>query len=238
MVDLNFMTKRLLFIGDSITEGKIGLNWVDMIKHRFPDFICHNEGNGGETLLEVTTRLIKILIRDKHTYDFIIIEAGHNDLILPYVKQKWPFMSVKQVTPVSEIGELLEKQLNKVISLTKAKIIMTTLSCIGEIYNSQINQERRLINKQIKSVGYKYNAIIADVSPIFDKTILHNNSSSYLMDNPLNLLIDYFRSKKSKWADKISKKRNLSLTIDGGHLNSKGARIYCQVITEVLNKIK
>lgn len=231
------MSKHLLFIGDSITEGKLGINFVDMIKRRYPDYSCHNKGKGGDTLLEVTERLIKILKEDRYKYFVLVIEAGHNDILLPYVKQRWPFMNIKKVTSISQIGTLLDKNLKIIISLTKAKIILTTLSCIGEIYSSPLNQKRRIINEQIKGVGSNHNTHIADVSTIFDEIILNSSSSSYLIDNPINLAIDYFRSKKSRWADKVSNRRNLNLTIDGAHLNSKGAQIYCREISKILDNI-
>lgn len=231
------MNSKILFIGNSITQGKLGINFVDMIKHRYPNFIYYNKGKGGETLLEVIKRLIKTLKDDSDQYSLIVIEGGHNDILLPHIKQKWPFMNVKQVTPVSDIGILLEKMLKTVLTLTNAKIILTTLSCIGETFNSQLNHERRLINEQIKRVGHNCNAYIADVSTIFDNIIVSSSSSSYLINNPLNLLVDYFRSKKPKRADKISIRRNLSLTIDGVHLNSQGAKIYCRVLSEFLDNL-
>lgn len=231
------MSSYLLFIGDSITEGKLGINFIEMIKSKYPDFFFHNKGKGGDTLLEVTERLIKILKEDMHKYFVIIIEAGHNDILLPYIKQRWPFMSIKKVTPISEMGTLLDQNLKTINSLTSAKIILTTLSCIGEIYNSQLNQKRRLINEQIQRVGYEYNAYIADVSTNFDDIIINSSSSRYLIDSPINLAIDYFRSKKSRWADRISGKRNLKLTIDGVHLNSKGAQIYCREISKILENL-
>jgi len=231
------MSNYLLFIGDSITEGKLGINFVDMIKCRYPDYCYHNKGKGGDTLLEVIERLVKILKEDRHQYFVIVIEAGHNDILLPYIKQRWSFMNIKKVTPITQMGTLLDQSLKTISSLTTAKIILTTLSCIGEIYNSQLNQKRRLINEQIERVGYKYNTHIADVSTAFDEIIINSSSSSYFLDNPINLAIDYFRSKKSRWADKISGRRNLNLTIDGAHLNNKGAQIYCREISKILDNL-
>ena len=230
------MSNNILFIGDSITEGKLGICFVNMIKHKNPDIHCHNEGHGGDTLREIATRLIKILKIDKYNYSTIVIEAGHNDILLPHLILRWPVLRNKWITPVSQIGIVLDQMLKTTISLTDAKIILTTLSCIGEIFNSQLNQERRLVNELITLIGYRYNVSIADVSSSFDKIILSSNSSSYLMNNPINIVIDYFRSKNVVWADKISKKRNLELTIDGGHLNSKGAKIYYREISKLLNK--
>ena len=229
------MNNHILFIGDSLTEGKLGISFVDMIKHKYPEINCHNEGHGGDTLREITMRLVKILKKDKYSYSTIIIEAGHNDILLPHLILRWPVLRNKWLTSVSQFGIVLDQMVKTIISLTDAKIILTTLSCLGEIFDSHINQERRLVNDLIKVIGYRYDLHIADVSSSFDKIILNSNSSSYLMDNPLNIVIDYFRSIKPIWADKISRKRNLKLTIDGGHLNSKGAKIYCKEISKKLD---
>ena len=229
------MTKRILFIGDSITEGKIGIGYVDIIQHYFPEFRCKNSGRGGDTISGIFTRLLKILKADSDYYNIIIIEAGHNDLFLPYVKRKWNFTSIRKVTPLHKIKDTYDNGLRMVNLYSKAKIIITTLSCLGEDISSPINQKRRLVNDQIKDVGSKHGAYIADVSSSFDKILRKSISSYNLMDHPLNLFFDYFRSKKIYWVEKISRKRQLVLTIDGGHLNSKGAIIYAREISRILD---
>jgi len=231
------MTKRILFIGDSITEGKIGIGYVDIIQHNFPEFQCENYGRGGDTVSGIFTRLLKILKADSDYYDIIIIEAGHNDLFLPYVKMKWKFTSIRKVTPLSKIKDLYDNGLRAVSQHTKAKLIVTTLSCLGEDVSSPINHKRRSVNAQIKEVGSKHGAYIADVSSIFDKILRKSFSSYTLIDHPLNLVFDYFRSKRMNWVEKISRERQLMLTIDGGHLNSKGAIIYAREISRILDML-
>ena len=231
------MTKKILFIGDSITEGKIGIGYVDIIQHKFPEFQCQNYGSGGDTLSGIFTRLLKILRTHTEKYDIIVIEAGHNDLFLPYVKRKWKFTSIRKVTPLNKIKDFYDNGLRTVSLHSKAKIIITTLSCLGEVLNSPINQIRRSVNDQIKEVGLKHGAYIADVSPIFDKILRKSISSYNLLNHPLNLPLDYFRSKRMNWVEKISKKRRLVLTIDGGHLNSKGAIIYAREISRILDML-
>jgi len=231
------MTKKILFIGNSITEGKIGIGYVDIIQRKFPEFQCQNYGRGGDTLSGIFTRLFKILKAPHQEYDIIVIEAGHNDLFLPYVKKKWKFTSIRKVTPLSKIKNVYDNGLRAVRLHSNAKIIITTLSCLGEVLNSPINQKRRLVNDQIKKVGSKHGAYIADVSPFFDKILRKNISGYNLMDHPLNLVFDYFRSKRLNWVEKISRKRQLMLTIDGGHLNSKGAIIYAKEISRILNTL-
>ena len=220
------MTKRILFVGDSITEGKIGIGYVDIIQRNFPEFQCQNYGRGGDTLSGIFTRLFKILKADTEYYDVLVIEAGHNDLFLPYVKSKWKFTSIRKVTPLNKIEAFYDNGLRMIGLYSKAKIILTTLSCLGEDLNSTINQKRRLVNEKIKEVGSKYGVYIADVSPFFDKILRKSFSNYNLIDHPLNIVLDYFRSKRMNWVEKISNKRRLLLTIDGGHLNAKGALIY------------
>ena len=229
------MTKRILFIGDSITEGIIGIDYVDIIQQNFPEFQCINFGRGGDTISRIFTRLLKILKTPTEKYDIIIIEAGHNDLFLPYVKIKWNFTSIRKITPINKIKEFYDNGLKAISLHTKAKIIVTTLSCLGEDINNPINQQRRLVNSQIKEVGSKHGAYIVDVSPVFDRILRKSISSYNLLNHPLNLPLDYFRSKRMNWVEKISKKRGLLLTIDGGHLNSKGALIYAREISRILD---
>jgi lysophospholipase L1-like esterase len=231
------MNKRILFIGDSITEGKIGIGYVDIIQRNFPEFQCQNYGRGGDTLSGIFTRLFKILKTETEYYDVIVIEAGHNDLFLPYVKSKWKVTSIRKVTPLNKIEDFYDNGLRMVGLYSKAKIILTTLSCLGEDLNSSINQKRRLVNDQIKKVGSNHGAYIADVSPFFDKILRKSISGYNLMEHPLNLVLDYFRSKRMNWVEKISRKRQLMLTIDGGHLNSEGAMIYAKEITRILNML-
>jgi lysophospholipase L1-like esterase len=231
------MTKRILFVGDSITEGKIGIGYVDIIQRNFPEFQCQNYGRGGDTLSGIFTRLFKILKADTEYYDVLIIEAGHNDLFLPYVKSKWKFTSIRKVTPLNKIESVYNNGLEMVGLLSKAKIILTTLSCLGEDFSSQINQKRRFINDKIKEIGSKHEAYLADVSSVFDKILRKSFSSYNLIDHPLNMVLDYFRSKRTNLVEKICKKRGLMLTIDGGHLNSKGAMIYAKEISRILNML-
>ena len=231
------MTKSILFIGDSITEGKIGIGYINLIQRNFPEFQCQNYGRGGDTLSGIFTRLLKILRTNTDKYDIIVIEAGFNDLFFPYLKRKWKFTSIRKVTPLIKIKDFYDNGLRMIILHSKAKIVLTTLSCLGEDINSLINQKRRLVNNQIKEVGSKRGAYIADVSPFFDKILKKSISSYNLLNHPLNLPLDYFRSKRMNRVEKISRKRKLMLTIDGGHLNCKGAMIYAKEISRILDLI-
>lgn len=77
--------KKVLIIGDSITEGILGINYVEMLQNKFREIQFYNMGLGGDTLQGISDRLLKEISINR--YDIIIIEAGHNDIILPKMKE-------------------------------------------------------------------------------------------------------------------------------------------------------
>ena len=48
---------KLLFIGDSITRGRLGVSYVDIVQKRFPSYEITNLGRDGETINLVFLRL-------------------------------------------------------------------------------------------------------------------------------------------------------------------------------------
>ncbi|MCP4415250.1 MAG: hypothetical protein GY805_01425, partial [Chloroflexi bacterium] len=78
---------RLLIVGDSITEGNPGIGYVQLLETAFAESNIINLGMGGDTIQGIGKRAIAYLQKDK-SFDAIIIEAGHNDIILPDFSRK------------------------------------------------------------------------------------------------------------------------------------------------------
>jgi lysophospholipase L1-like esterase len=118
---------------------------------------------------------------------------------------------------------------------TSAKIIMTTLSCIGENLFTDINYKRNQYNTVIKSIAGSCKCLLADVAEEFDLLLVANRRSDYFLDNFFSAV--YFDKRKSKelhWPEKLSQKRKLLLTIDGVHLNGDGAKVYKKIIEQTI----
>jgi lysophospholipase L1-like esterase len=81
-----FRRMQLLFIGNSLTRGQIGSSYIDLLKADNPEWHINNVGVDGDTLKNISDRVQKEVVRTK--YDHIIIEAGHNDIILPSFTSK------------------------------------------------------------------------------------------------------------------------------------------------------
>ena len=237
---------KLLFVGDSITKGVIGASFVDLLKEEYPDWIIKNAGENGYTLRNVSYRMAREIEEDPD-YDFIVIAAGHNDIILPYFDKRGLFFRFafryllrngrRPVDPKS-FHRKYAQMIQGIQSKSNAKIILTTIGCINENLSSIPNRNRIEYNESIVQIANDYHCLVADVSREMESVLTKTDQTDYLLNSLLNAM--YFDKKKCRvdgGADRMSRKRNLLLTIDGIHLNSAGAMIYKQTIEYQINKI-
>ena len=236
---------KILFAGDSLTKGLIGESFVAKIQDDNFKWKTSNAGVDGDTLKNIADRLLFIISNDSK-FDFVVIEAGHNDIILPQFRQKGILFKYalkhllkkgRQPLSVDYFKTEYFKLITDLKTKTDAKIILTTLSCINEDLNTDTNRIRKEYNNTIKSVAERTNCIVADISEEFDRILKVNNKTDYLLESFFNsIYFDKQTCQKSNGSDKLSEKRNLKLTIDGIHLNKEGARIYKETIEAVIKK--
>ena len=235
---------RVLFLGNSITKGEIGKSFVDLFRNQYPDWMIKNAGVNGDTLKNISDRIAGE-IETTDDYDFIVIEAGYNDIILPYLDTKGLFFRFalrylyrKGRKPVN--AEKFQVKYGQMIdfiqSKSNSKIILTTLGCINENLSSAVNLTRNYYNDSIVKVANDHHCIIADISQAMESVLNTSSQTDYLLNGVLNAV--YFDKRKCRsdgGPDSLSRKRNLLLTIDGVHLNSDGAKIYMQTIEKQIN---
>src|SRR5688500_9525898 len=101
---------KILFIGDSLIKGSVGVNWVKRLAIKNPDWIVENEGGNWETLTKIKQRLDKKL-KESPDHDIIFFEAGINDLLIPAMadksflfRQAQKYLLAKKYNPLNEPG--------------------------------------------------------------------------------------------------------------------------------------
>ena len=77
---------KILFIGDNLIKGSVGVNWVKRLAVKNPEWSVENAGVNGDTLIRIKQRLYKKL--ETNNYDVIFFEAGINDLLIPAMGRK------------------------------------------------------------------------------------------------------------------------------------------------------
>ncbi|MFF2754097.1 SGNH/GDSL hydrolase family protein [Psychrobacillus sp. NPDC058041] len=223
---------KVALIGDSLTEGRPGVSFYNILEEKFPNYTFVNLGKPGETVKSLHKRLSKTkLAKD---YDLSFLWIGVNDV---YSK----LLSV-QAQPVAkdhvEFKEYYQSVFNIVLESSK-KIVVVTPALVGEDINNVSNKEIKELSTIIESVATHHeNVHFLNMQTFFEKRLADVNSSDYISTNPMRVMMDVFFYKKATKIDELSKKRGLNLTLDGIHLNSHGAQMVADVYASIINHIK
>lgn len=233
---------RILIIGDSLVEGVIGINYVQQLQEENPEDVIVNRGIGGDTLKNIINRLLREM--EIHSYDAVVLTGGHNDLVLPHVRQrgqKWE-QFVRQIirggAVLTESDDELVGNLEMLARTMKQRgipLIVTTLTPLGENLSSQLNLRRSGINHRIRGL---HDVVVCDVAQRFEDALGDAKGPDYLMNSLQKLLEeDFLRCERGEDLT-MSEERGLTLTIDGAHLNRHGAALYLQALTASLNEVR
>ena len=223
---------KILFVGDSITQGSLGESFVNKIKLE-PNVTITNLGCNGDTMLVVFQKLMLHLDK-KSDYDIVVIQGGYNDLLLPYFKEKSKIFQMaadsqikRGIIPTSfeNWENLLKTNIQKVKELFSGKIILVNIGCLGENLTTALNQKRENFNKIIQKIVTEENLFLADIQQEFDGYLKDKKAADYCLDSFWAVTVfDYLRKSR----------RNLFLTIDGVHLNNKGAELVANCLKPLI----
>ncbi len=225
---------NILFIGDSLIKGTVGVDWVKWLATKNPAWTIENAGENGATLSQIKLRLDKKL--EKATYDIIFFEGGLHDLLLPALREKgFLFSLANRLAGKSKIlhenpadfESAYRAAIADIKNKTGATIILSTLGCISENLECDLNKKRRAYNDIIRDVAIETGCGLVDAGALFDGYLRRCRTKSYFMEGFWNAsCLDKFQCNVMNCPDYLSKKRGLHLTIDGVHLNSRGANIF------------
>ncbi|WP_400190410.1 SGNH/GDSL hydrolase family protein [Hymenobacter sp. B81] len=231
---------KILFIGDSLIRGTVGVSFVRQLARRHPHWQIENAGVNGEPLLSIARRLHQRL-RAGAAYDAVVFEAGANDLLLPtfpargfWWRQAWQQLRRQGYQPLPDEVDFARHYRETVASLRRhssAQVVLLTLGCLGEQLATPLNGQRNRYNDIIRRTGAELNCAVADAGAAFDQELAQlPPGRDYLMNSFFN----------TAWADRVqcffgradalSRQRGLHLTIDGGHLNSRGAALFATAV--------
>jgi lysophospholipase L1-like esterase len=230
--------KTLLFLGASITQGKIGRSYVKILKRSLGtnQYRFVNHGVAGYESYNVMKKLGKGL---KISPDFVILLVGTND-VLSSLDSKLADLTrkLKKIPHEPSIFHYRKNITNIVEQLkadTKARIAMASLPIIGENLGSLENITISEYNSELKSIAGKENV---NYLPVFEK------QKDFLNQRIDGKGKDYISSQKLAYSsllqhyllfmsfDKISERNGYLLLTDGIHQNSLGAKFIAAEVEE------
>ena len=235
--------KIIACIGDSLTHGNIGQNWVDYLRKEFPNDVFLNEGINGNTAWQVIQRLDPIL---QCQPDLIILMIGTNDALGSFDIDSGMRYKKNNNLPEAPSFEKYKEQLPELIEKIgdQSKIAICTLPPIGENVNSEVNKHVNQFNDYIKMTVTQKNLSLMPVSDAIWSKIqsrtyplkLEYNSKAMplLMKRILGGIFHHYLFKKS-WND-ISRAKGQWILFDQIHLNERGAEIVYKLAKDFIAK--
>jgi len=232
------LKRKVVFLGDSLTRANISKSFIEEVKEQLgtKHYQFINAGINSELTYHLLSRLSQI---KQLQPDFIIILIGTNDVNWEYYTRHHKRLWKRLRLPEEPTKESYKKNLLNIVqelkATTKAKIALCSLPVLGEqethpAFNETINYSK-IIEEIAKEEGLNY-------LPVNEEMI------SYLKNNPKQPRYDYskrlveraiFRKFLLKQdLDKISEKYGFQLLTDQIHLNSKGAKIVANLVSNFI----
>jgi lysophospholipase L1-like esterase len=227
---------KIVFLGDSLTEGTIGVSYFDIIKNNIPQHNLLNYGRNGEPVVGLYNRMKKI---DYNNADIAFIWIGTNDI---FVKINWTYPIIKSFLnkPWAKdhkefklyYKRILEKMQNNV-----KKIFTISLWFIGEDFNNKWNKELDEYSDIIRRISKDFNNVeYIDLRKVFVSKFSTKKVTKFLPNSNSRLFFDSLTIRNAEQSDEKSTERGLQFTADGVHLNSVSANIVAYLFTKKILK--
>jgi lysophospholipase L1-like esterase len=228
--------KKILFLGASITQGKISKSFIKMLKEKLgtKQYIFINQGVAGYESYNILKKLYKGI---RTNPDFVILLVGTND-VLSSLDPKLEVLSRKlKHIPHEATLFNFSNNITKIIKClkqeTNSKIAIASLPVIGENLDSKENKAIKKYNAELKRIAKDENIIYLPV---------HEKQKDFLINEIEGKGKDYIKSTRLAFKslalhyiffmklDTISRKNGFLLQTDGIHQNSQGAKIIADEI--------
>ncbi len=225
---------KVLCFGDSITQGRPGVTYL-----KYLDGGYKNYGIGGDTLLSLSSRIKPYI--ESARYERFIIEVGANDILLPFLMSYSPVWSrvvertiSRGKTPCRDLRHFTEAYESLLLSLGKNKksACVVSIPCIGEDTRSVLNKQADSYNLVIKELCSELGFEYTDFNS-WQKRVINsrkNDDIYFISRNPFDVIFDSLLTTYLHLDTRLSKKRDLAVTVDGVHLNSVGAKGLAEMI--------
>lgn len=222
---------KIALIGDSLTEGRPGVSFLPFLQQKHEKFPIENLGKAGETVKSLYKRLTEL--EEIETYDLSFIWIGVNDVFSKMLKV--------QAQPVVqndlEFENCYEKVLESVLGFSK-HVVLVTPALVGENPASAPNDRLKELAAVIQRIAKKHsNVTFLNLQSVFIKRLVTSESSEYVGTSMMKMMIEALFYKSHSKIDRLSDKRGLHYTLDGVHLNSKGAKLVADEYSAVIELI-
>jgi len=239
------MNESIWVFGDSLTAGNCGESWVSIIKEEFSVKVF---GLDGDTLSGIAVRCLRHL--KQNTPEVLVLEAGANDVMQPYMKNKSPDwagfiedMNSRGAIAFTDPKDFIlayQELLNNIRKVFSGAVLVMSLPLLSENSHDILNKTAEKYNSLLEMFCRDNNIVFADIYAPLKACLAGNETGNGLFhyyNKDSGLFVRDIKAVRAgtSW-DEISRKRGLQITVDGSHLNKAGAEIVAEVFRESIKK--
>jgi lysophospholipase L1-like esterase len=226
-------TVKLVFLGDSLTHGGYGGNWVAGVAAALPQHTIINEGIGGDTVVNLLERAETVL--EAHLPDAVFVMVGGNDAVsytMPDTRAY--YRSAKKVLPDGMVDpQRFAADYRALLTLLQLRHVLTFAGLPPTEYNAALMSARR-----------EYNQIMAEIAqglgvPTLDLAA-HFMPHTPVERGPVTLAFiqEIGRRMAAGFDDFEGERQRLgySYTFDGMHLTPAAAQRMSALVVDFLRQ--
>lgn len=225
---------KIAFFGDSLTFGAPGVSFLKLLEKTFPQHDLLNYGQGGDTVVSLYRRIQAL---PSQAFDMAFLWVGVNDELV-HASWTYPLLKKLRNQPWAKDPKEFETCFRRLIDLLypQTRVLLTVPPLlIGEDIQNPWNRNLAVLATLIKKISVEYPKVqYIDIRREILPQLEGKEVSSFFPRSLIRILRDMAKFKTSREVDAESENRRLYFTLDGVHLNQKGAEIAAGLFAQAI----
>ncbi len=222
---------KIVFLGDSLTWGGYGGNWVALVAERMPDHEIVNAGVGGDTVWNLLQRVDSLLAQQP---DAMFVMVGGNDAVSYAMPDTRPYYkSSKQLPDGFITPEAFEQLYRQLLTKIQLEYVQAFVGLPPTEYNAELVRLRHIYNEAAQRVAASLNVPVLDfATPFIPAQPIEREPIS------LAFIREIGQRSASGWNDYESERRRwgYTYTFDGIHLMPEAAHAFAERVEAFLRQ--
>jgi lysophospholipase L1-like esterase len=223
---------RIAFLGDSLTWGGYGGNFVQHVAAALPEHTIINAGIAGDTVLNLLNRLDALLADNQP--DAVFVMVGGNDAVSYCMPATRSYYRRAKGLPDGMIApDVFESTYRELLIQLQVSYVQALVGLAPTEYSRQLAQVKRIYNQRAGAVAASLAVPVLDLDRLF--------TPSELIDREpvtLRFIQEIGERAASGWSDYETERIRwgYQATFDGMHLMPEAALLFAQTIVPFLRQ--
>jgi lysophospholipase L1-like esterase len=221
---------RLVFLGDSLTWGGYGGNFLDEVARLLPDHEIINAGHGGDTVINLLRRVDDVLNLKP---DGVFVMVGGNDAISYTMPETRPYYRRSKAIPEGVVTpDMFTSAYRDLLTRLHTAHVLAWGGLEPNEYNPELVPAQRLYNERTREVAESLNVPVLDLMAAFPP--LNVKPRPPLTMKTIRLIGE---REASGWHDYEAERQRegYTFTFDGLHLTPDAANQIAPLIVDFLD---